>query len=490
MIHTRKLKHAGDDFILQQKAAKKGKHIFIIQAGVFLVCCLLIWLSRWTIFAFMGKIWTSISTTISAGTRSIISKSIGTEPKLDAQWNLNIAIFWYGWAWHNWSFLTDAMIVASINPKKWTMAMLSIPRDLYVKKPNWNYGKINSIFESALYQNKKDYDLAAPSILGKLTEITGVPLEYYAFIDFKWFEKFVDWLWWVEINVPEAIVDREYPWENNSYIVFSIWSWTQTLDWATALKYARSRHSTSDYSRSLRQQAIIQAIIDKLTSGKTLLNPSKVKDLYTKATDFIKTNLSTDEILWGIPYAGTLKHKSSWQIAACGNYKWEYAQAWCLLYTPSMDDFGGMSVQLPAWASPSNVSNYAVIKSFVADTVLQTDFLAEQPTVRVLNGINTGENKQRRVVPVAGNVAIDLVEYGFTIFDIWNAPTYQKQTTIVTNGSGWAATIKKLQVLFPFAAVSSTDQIPADWPSVVVTIWDDYTTYKEDKATLPLYLQY
>jgi hypothetical protein len=36
-----------------------------------------------------------------------------------------------------------------------------------------------------LYQNKKDYDLAAPSILGKITEITGVPLKYYAFIDFK-----------------------------------------------------------------------------------------------------------------------------------------------------------------------------------------------------------------------------------------------------------------------------------------------------------------
>lgn len=490
MIYSRKIKHPGDDFILQQKAAKKGKYIFMIQAWVFLVCCLLIGLSRWTIFAFMWKIGTTIWHSISAWTRSIISKSIGTEPKLDAQWNLNIALIWYGWAGHNWSYLTDAMIVASINPKKWTMAMLSIPRDLYVKNPNWNYGKINSIFASAMYQNKNDYNAAAPSILGKITEITGIPLEYYAFIDFKWFESFIDWLWGVEINVPEAIIDREYPWANNSYVVFSIWSGVQTLDWATALKYARSRHSTSDYSRSLRQQAIIQAIIDKLTSGKTLLNPNKVKDLYTKATDFIKTNLSTDEILWWVPYAGTLKHKSSWQIAACGNYKWEYAQAWCLLYTPPMDAFGWLSVQLPAGATPSNISNYAVIKSFVADTVLQTDFLAEQPTIRVLNGINTWENKQRRVVPVASNTAIDLIEYWFTVFDIWNATAPQSQTTIVTNWSGWAATIKKLQILFPFAQVSSTDQIPADGPSVILTIWDDYTSYKQDKNTLPLYLQY
>jgi hypothetical protein len=37
-------------------------------------------------------------------------------------------------------------------------------------------------------------------------------------------------------------------------------------------------------------------------------------------------------------------------------------------------------------------------------------------------------------VPVAGNTAIDLIEYGFIIFDTGNAPAPQKQTTIVTNG--------------------------------------------------------
>jgi len=74
-----------------------------------------------------------------------------------------------------------------------------------------------------------------------------------------------------------------------------------------------------------------------------------------------------------------------------------------------------------------------VVKSFVEDTVLATDFLSESSTIRVLNGINTGEYKQRRVVPVANNTAIDLVEYGFRIFDVGNAPATQTQTTIVTN---------------------------------------------------------
>lgn len=486
MIRTRKLKHHEDDFILQQKAVSKGKKIYIIQAGIFLLCCLVIWRSWWTIFAFMGK----VTTTVWQSTRSLISKSIGTEPKLDEHGNLNIAIMGYWGAQHNGWYLTDAMIIASINAKKWTMAMFSVPRDLYVKHPTWSYGKINSIFANAFYHNKKDYDASAPSILEKLTEITGIPLHYYAFIDFGWFEEFIDTLGWVKVDVKEPIVDTSYPWANNSYVVFSIWSGEQILDWATALKYARSRHSTSDYDRSLRQQAIIQAIIDKLTASSTILNPTKAKNVYKKATEFIKTNLTADEILWWLPYAGTLKHKSSRQLAACANYKREYAQAWCLLYSPPMEEFWWMSVQLPAWASPSNPSNYTVVKSFVEDTVLATDFLAEPRTVRVLNGINTWENKQRRVVPVASNTAIDLVEYGYTIFDVWNAPTPQQQTTIVTNGSWYNASVDRLKLMFPFAAVSSTDQLPPDWPSIVLTIGDDYTTYKQDPKTLPLYLQY
>jgi anionic cell wall polymer biosynthesis LytR-Cps2A-Psr (LCP) family protein len=77
----------------------------------------------------------------------------------------------------------------------------------------------------------------------------------------------------------------------------------------------------------LRQQKIIQAIIDKLTSSSMIFNPAKAKATYNNATQFIKTNLTMDEVLWGLPYIGTIKHKSSWQLAACANYKREYSQA-------------------------------------------------------------------------------------------------------------------------------------------------------------------
>jgi anionic cell wall polymer biosynthesis LytR-Cps2A-Psr (LCP) family protein len=75
----------------------------------------------------------------------------------------------------------------------------------------------------------------------------------------------------------------------------------------TALMYARSRHSTSDFDRSLRQQQIIKAIMNKLASSNSL-NPSKMKELYADYTKIVKTNVSLDEMIGAARYAYNLKH--------------------------------------------------------------------------------------------------------------------------------------------------------------------------------------
>ena len=367
--------------------------------------------------------------------------------------------------------------------------MFSIPRDLYVKKKLGNYGKINSLYEWALYRNKKDIDLAAKEVIEKLEEITKITIPYYAMIDFKGFEEFIDSLWGIEIEVPEPIYDSAYPGENNSYITFAISSWEQILDGATALKYARSRHSTSDFSRSMRQQAIIQAIIDKITSAKTILNPSKMKETYTNFTRFVKTNFSLEETLRGIPYIWSLDHKSSWQIAACGSSQWQQAQAGCLLYTPPQEAFGWASVQLPNGASPSSVSTYTYIHSFIADTMMNTDFIVEKPLVRVLNGIGTWNKTPIAKMPLANTTAKLLVEAGFTVYDAKNADIPQSTTTITTNWPGREASIKKLSTLFPGVIVTQGPTIP-DGPSIIIVIGDDYESIiKARKSALPLYLQ-
>jgi anionic cell wall polymer biosynthesis LytR-Cps2A-Psr (LCP) family protein len=57
---------------------------------------------------------------------------------------VNILILGIGGEGHDGPNLTDTMMVWSLDTKTDKAAMISIPRDLYVKIPGHGYGKINS----------------------------------------------------------------------------------------------------------------------------------------------------------------------------------------------------------------------------------------------------------------------------------------------------------------------------------------------------------
>ncbi len=92
----------------------------------------------------------------------------------------------------------------------------------------------------------------------KVSEITGQGIDGYIVIDFSGFKNIVDALGGIHIDVPKDLVDREYPDNNWGYEVFTVRAGPQDFDGATALKYARSRHSTSDFDRSERQQLLLK----------------------------------------------------------------------------------------------------------------------------------------------------------------------------------------------------------------------------------------
>ncbi len=94
----------------------------------------------------------------------------------------------------------------------------------------------------------------------------------------------------IEIEVKKSLNDYSYPGPDNSYTTVSFEAGLQTMDGNTALKYARSRKSTSDFDRSLRQQQIIAAVKDKALKMDLL---SKL-DLATKIYAKISTNMDTD----------------------------------------------------------------------------------------------------------------------------------------------------------------------------------------------------
>ncbi len=190
--------------------------------------------------------------------------------------------------------LTDTIMLASIDTKNKKVALLSLPRDLYVEVPDsQSFAKINSLYQIGLKNNQ-----GAELIKKSVEQITNQKIGYYLIVDFDGFTKFIDTLDGVRVEVERDIFDPRYPGPNYSYETFEIKKGWQDLNGATALKYARERHADpeGDFGRAKRQQQILQAVKNKAFSVKTFLNPLKINEILNTLEENLRTNLTLGEI--------------------------------------------------------------------------------------------------------------------------------------------------------------------------------------------------
>ena len=384
--------------------------------------------------------WANISSTLWSYFKNIawsatkfIAKNISKEPKKDTLWNVNILLLGIWWKNHDGGYLTDTIMIASFNLKLKTLTFLSIPRDLYVKYNKYSWWRINYIFAKE-YLKTRNYEKAAQKLKEKINQITWIKINYFVVVDFGGFEKFIDTLWGITINVPYNLVDTRYPGPNRTYTTFKITKWIHHLDGATALKYARSRHSTSDFSRSARQEQIIKAIIKKLTTSWILFSPSKLKNLYLQFSNTVKTDMDFETILSFIPYAKELKIHSYVLHADCYYKKtyWKNLTPWCFVYPAKRDDFNWQAVLLPVWANSLNVEVYDQTKKFAFIALWYPELWLENAKIQILNWISKIDNKRKfgYSKPLASKLAYKLKNYGFNVVDVWNASKYFNNNTL------------------------------------------------------------
>lgn len=190
---------------------------------------------------------------------------------------------------------SDTMLLLTLDPLAKTAGILSIPRDLWVGIPGFKHGKINTA-----YFLGEAYKLpgGGPGLAVRTVEQTlGVPIHYYAQIDFGAFVKFIDELGGVKIDVPEKItVDLLGAGKGSKK---TLKPGPQVLPGEWALAYARARYTEGgDFDRANRQQQVILAIRDKVLSLNMLPTLiTKAPTLYSELAGGIHTNLSLDQIL-------------------------------------------------------------------------------------------------------------------------------------------------------------------------------------------------
>lgn len=190
----------------------------------------------------------------------------------------------------NGGLLTDSLIILSVRPYDNKIALISVPRDLYVEMPGTGKSrKLNEAYELGEKKSKGGGLNYAKNIVGN---VSGLPIHFAAIINFKGFSDIVDAMGGVELNLEKPFVEA-VPFEEGS---ISLPAGKQTIDGKTALLYTRSRMSSSDFDRSRRQQEIIKALYAKFINTGIIFNPYRIDKLLKIVEKNFRTNMMVTEI--------------------------------------------------------------------------------------------------------------------------------------------------------------------------------------------------
>jgi polyisoprenyl-teichoic acid--peptidoglycan teichoic acid transferase len=299
---------------------------------------------------------------------------------------------------------SDTMILATFDPATKTAGLLSIPRDLWVPIPGHGENKINTAhFFGDLAQ--KD---GGPALAKRTVEYNfGVRVHHYARVDFRGFEQLIDTVGGITVDVDRPIKDDLYPNEDYGVVRIFIPMGLQRMDGRTALRFARSRHSDSDFGRNRRQQQVILAARDEALRLGMITRLPQLIGIIGSA---ISTDLSATDILALASAARTIKSEDISNRTVDS--------------TMVIDSHGDGTVLLP---------NRAAIRSAVLEVFSDPGLRRESAEIEVLNGTTQ--------IGLATRMANSLQSAGLTVTRVETAPrTDYLQTTIISRG-GKTATV-------------------------------------------------
>jgi LCP family protein required for cell wall assembly len=190
---------------------------------------------------------------------------------------------------------SDTMVLATVHPAGPDIALLSLPRDLYVQIPGYGTNRINT----AHFWGENESPGNGPSLAMQTVSLNlGVATHKYVRVDFDGFRAVIDASGGIDITVDEPIVDDAYPTPDYGTMRIEIPAGPLHMDGETALRYARSRHDSSDFDRAVRQQQVITAL------ARRLLEPStwpRLPAVLFAVKNNVDTNLTLGEMLLMAP---------------------------------------------------------------------------------------------------------------------------------------------------------------------------------------------
>lgn len=365
---------------------------------------------------------------------------------------------------HGGAYLTDSMMVMSVDQHKKVVDMFSIPRDLYVeygRACNSGYqGKINEYFNCVNpdWKSKSAEDERLTQTRKFVGEIFGMDIQYGVHVNNTVIKQAVDAVGGVDVDIqgdgdvpygvkPGSILDRNFDWRCNYNCFLVKYSpGVHHIDGVHALFLAQARGDSaptyglarSNFDREINQQKIIVALKEKAASSGTFTNPVKVTGLLDALGNNLRTNFETKEIRTLMKLGSEIDSKNINRLNLSDGDK----------AVVEAGQEGGASVVVPT----AGVFNYTDIRAFIKKALSSNDVTREGANVAVLNG--SGKSG------VAQTQADKLTSAGFTVSTVDTAPegTYG-DVEVYQIGKGMAKTKAKLESLFKVKVKTSAPPV-------------------------------
>jgi len=332
--------------------------------------------------------------------------AVGADLEKDEYGYTNILLLGDGGHERDGADLIDTIMVASIDYDQNAVSLFSIPRDFYVEEDEVlgiTYGgKINELYRN--HKNVIDDEDGLYQLFKRATgEIAGLDIQYYVRLDFNAFVAVIDSLDGIMVDVQEDIYDPYYPNEtDDGWTLFTVDKGLQEMDGETALKFVRSRKTTSDFDRAARQQLMLDAIQQKALSRNVLTSPGKLKDLYYAVEENVNTDMTVREM---ISMAGVGKHMDRSRLVRKMIHD-DPGQEGGFLYTPEREYYNGQFVLIPFGDDLELIHKYT-------DLIFhQREVFYNQPQIEILNATTTPG--------IARNAAYQLIRFGYDVQEIDN----------------------------------------------------------------------
>jgi anionic cell wall polymer biosynthesis LytR-Cps2A-Psr (LCP) family protein len=334
---------------------------------------------------------------------------------------INLLLLGYGGPENDAPWLTDSIMVVSIDPVSRRVLEVSIPRDLYVQIDAWQDGrrydeKINAAFAvgndpapfgpgplRTAFQGK---DGAGHLVEATVSRLTGITFDRYAAVDFKAFRDVVNSLGGITVQMSGPLDDCHYPDYSNGYVNHGVplgWpcppgsgihfsAGSYQVNGEQALELARSRDAeqpdqASDFGRARRQQMVVAAIRQKATSADAIW---KVPELMDALQNDFKTDLDLNDIKALYDFGNKLSDSSFIRLGISDK--------------DLVDDYApyqqGSCGSLDAYALCPEDPTYQTWHSVLAHAFIDRRILQEHSPVEIVNATANSPDLETRV----GNV--------------------------------------------------------------------------------------